>query len=316
MKKIFLLLFSMAALASCKKDPVSTPSEPGVRYRDPIFSQVTFETVVNPDLAGMDIYQPAGDTASQRPVVIFVHGGAFVSGFKGQPAAVEFCTQMAKRGYVAVSISYYLKPSMTFVDSVEILETVFKALSDTKESIRFLRHTIADQGNPYRIDEDRIYGAGNSAGGILVVQAGYMDEDEVTTFPLDSIMAANGGIEGTGLYQEHSSELAGVINLCGGIKSTTWLDADEPPIVSFHGEIDNVVPYDCGTILSGLSGGTNVLRICGSGSLHPVATSVGIRSELYSYPTLGHSPWVDQNGQPNSLMLEVIQKAAEFLYSL
>ena len=56
-----------------------------------------------------DIYQPIGDTATSRPVIIVSHTGSFLPPVaNGQPTGsikdssiVEQCTRWAKKGYVA-----------------------------------------------------------------------------------------------------------------------------------------------------------------------------------------------------------------------
>ena len=46
----------------------------------------------------MDIYRPVGDTETNRPLIIFAHGGTFIFGSKNNPTAVDFCEAFAKRG--------------------------------------------------------------------------------------------------------------------------------------------------------------------------------------------------------------------------
>ena len=36
----------------------------------------------------MDIYQPSNDTTTNRPLLIFAHGGAFVAGNKNNPTSL------------------------------------------------------------------------------------------------------------------------------------------------------------------------------------------------------------------------------------
>ena len=95
-----------------------------VRYLDEVFENVTItEDVVYgnaPDLPfiflfewntydidlDMDIYEPEGDTETHRPVIIFIHTGAFFSGTNELDDVVALSISAAKRGYVAVSINY------------------------------------------------------------------------------------------------------------------------------------------------------------------------------------------------------------------
>ena len=81
-------------------DAVTTSSD--VSYGSAIDQQGT-----NVDLK-MDIYEPAGDTATARPAIVWVHGGSFSSGDKTSGEIVFEATEMAKKGYVSVSINYRL----------------------------------------------------------------------------------------------------------------------------------------------------------------------------------------------------------------
>ena len=48
----------------------------------------------------MDIYEPVGDTETERPVIIFLHAGAFFSGHNELDDVVDLSISVAKRGYV------------------------------------------------------------------------------------------------------------------------------------------------------------------------------------------------------------------------
>ena len=56
----------------------------------------------------MDIYEPAGDLLTDRPLIIYLHTGSFLpryinqglTGDKTDSATVEMCTRFAKQGYV------------------------------------------------------------------------------------------------------------------------------------------------------------------------------------------------------------------------
>lgn len=56
----------------------------------------------------MDIYEAIGDTATNRPVIIFMHPGAFFTGNNEVDDMVELSVTSAKMGYLAVSLSYRL----------------------------------------------------------------------------------------------------------------------------------------------------------------------------------------------------------------
>ncbi len=76
---------------------------------------VTYGTALNfnneVDTLKMDIYLPQCDDVShesKRPLLLWVHGGAFLAGSKDDVSITNLCKQFAKRGYVTASISYRL----------------------------------------------------------------------------------------------------------------------------------------------------------------------------------------------------------------
>lgn len=105
----------------------------------------------NPVPLRMDIYQPRGDTAAERPVVLWMHGGGWVGGDEGLMSG--YATDSAERGYVGVSISYRLRDQMTF-------DAVWDAYDDAVAAVAWLKAHAAE----YRIDPDAIVAGGHSAG--------------------------------------------------------------------------------------------------------------------------------------------------------
>ena len=59
-----------------------------------------------------DLYFPLNLPEGQRaPALIVVHGGGFNDGDKRKYRELNFCTNAAKRGYLAMSINYKLRKS-------------------------------------------------------------------------------------------------------------------------------------------------------------------------------------------------------------
>src|SRR5437868_4129666 len=54
----------------------------------------------------LDLYQPTGDTASARPLIIWAHGGSFIGGTSTDADVVALSQRFAKKGYVCASINY------------------------------------------------------------------------------------------------------------------------------------------------------------------------------------------------------------------
>ena len=134
---------------------VSLAMAQGTRYLDEVFADVikTEDVVYGnaPDLPfwfwvesntqdidlDMDVYQPAGDTLSSRPVIVFAHTGAFFSGNNELDDVVDLSISAAKRGYVAVSINYRL--GLNVLSSYSGERAVYRAVQDGAAAIRYLR---------------------------------------------------------------------------------------------------------------------------------------------------------------------------------
>lgn len=99
----------------------------------------------------LDIYLPARD-GQHRPVLLHVHGGAWVMGHKAEQAQ-PLLHHMAALGWVCVSINYRLSPRATFPDHIV----------DVKRAIAWTRQHISGYGGDPRF----IAITGGSAGGHL-----------------------------------------------------------------------------------------------------------------------------------------------------
>ncbi len=307
-------IIGFALLSSCQKDePAPVPK---TLFIDEVYTEVDVQTVTYSQANNlqMDIYQPIGDTASKRPLVVLAHGGGFVGGFRNNPAMVEMGNALAKRGYVAVSFSYRLAPGfLQLFDSLFAADVVIKAVGDARSAVRYMRKS-ADEGNPFGIDPGQVFIGGNSAGAVLAVTLGFLDSTDAIPPYLETILQANGGFSGNSGNPGYSSEVSAVFNLAGGISRTAWIDANDVPSIHFHGVDDDVVPYECGDVFSGFTNGADVIDLCGSKPVHEAAIAKGLSSTLNSYPGK-HVPWMSQTtGETNALFEEVEQQVYSFLF--
>ena len=202
------------------------------RYENEIFSSVSVSTVNYCDVYidgehEMDIYTPDGDTETSRPVVLYLHGGAFYGGDKILTDCVDFCTSMAKKGYVAISANYRLNqnPVAFIYSQEEQFRTVLKAISDIKASIRYLRKDNAT-GNALGIDPNAIFVGGYSAGAVLSIHLAYIDQiSDMPTSPINvqNLIANIGGtLEGDGGNVGYSSAVNGVFSFAGAINDLNF----------------------------------------------------------------------------------------------
>jgi alpha/beta superfamily hydrolase len=295
------------------------------RYLQPVISQVqTINGVVygqaitntgaNQTLA-MDFYVPVESNTSPRPVMVFFHGGSFVGGTRNDAVMTRLCQEFARRGYVTATASYRLGVSISITNPLdaEFAKAAIRATQDAKAAVRFLRRSVVEgvtgqSGlNPFGIDTNQIFIGGYSAGAITALHAAYFRDTTLAT-PLvrNMLQVVGGGLEGLTGSPTYSSRVHGVFNMAGALLDSVLLQAPVHPTVHFHGVLDDVVPFARGfaTFV-----GNPIIQLDGSSLLHPRIQRLGARSEMYSFPTLGHD--LTDTVTTNF----IIQKTAEFFYS-
>ncbi|MBH83757.1 MAG: hypothetical protein CMP70_03680 [Flavobacteriales bacterium] len=292
------------------------------RYENVIFDKISKVSVVysdtydwspsNPGLE-MDIYTPLNDTANNRPLLIFAHGGVYIEGDKNSNTMVTLCEEFAKRGYVTASIRYRLTnlQSLLSANSYNIFsQTVVNSISDMKSAVRYFRKDVFNNNNTFGINPDLIFVGGYSAGAVTAAHLSVIDEGEVPDEFLP-FFDESGGIEGNSGNLGFSSEVSGAILLAGAINTTNFLDENDPPIVSVHSTDDNTIDYECASPLANL--GISLLDLpvlCGSGKIHDELDNIGVLNDLYTFSFGGHSaPIINLEGT-------VIPFISDFLYDL
>jgi acetyl esterase/lipase len=180
------------------------------------------------------------------PAVVCIHGGGW---YQGQRQDMDPMTELlARRGYVAATVSYRLVPSARFPAQIQ----------DCKAAVRWLRANAVK----YHINPDRIGAIGPSAGGHLSCLLGVTDKKD--------------GLEGSGGNPEFSSRVQAVVSFFGRTDFTkkTWskeleekifvpligasfddkpelykkvspiayVSRTSPPFLLFHGAEDKLVP--------------------------------------------------------------------------
>ena len=173
------------------------------RYLDDMFSSTTVTSDVVyannisilPLLQGLppaptdltcDIYQPAGDTETDRPVIILAHTGSFLppvingqpTGSKTDLSIVEQCTRWAKKGYVVVAMTNRMGWNPTSQDqntrTSTLIQAAYRGIQDARSLIRFMRQDEAN-GDTYGIDGSKIAFGGHGTGGYLALGVATLD---------------------------------------------------------------------------------------------------------------------------------------------
>lgn len=291
MKKSFTLFFAfIMALGLTAQD----------RYLNEVFTevQVTSDvvygvnaTVLLLPVAGeavpipltMDIYEPVGDTETSRPLMLVFHTGNFlpnvlngqISGTKQDSSVVEICTQLARRGYVAASVTYRTgwNPLATTQPerALGLIQAAYRGVQDGRNAVRYFR-ADAENANQYNIDTERISVFGVGTGGYL-------------TLALATLSS----------YQE----IITTTNSPGKFLLDTDMDGvpDTPMVIeAFHGDINGevltVTPADGSSVPFGLppSDTTNYVNFAGISSDIDLCINIG--------GALGDISWMSDNTVP------------------
>jgi acetyl esterase/lipase len=197
MKKSLLLLFVCFLFA--------TVAQAQTRYLDPVYTAAQIQRkdsvtyAVNKTLyyfyfAGAlksapqamlaDIYSPpSADTATKRPLMIYLHTGNFLplnyvgpNGGIKDSTAIEFCTRFARMGYVAASADYRLGWAPTLpteeLRRLTLINASYRGIQDVRSCIRFFKANAA----LYGIDTSKIILVGEGTGGYLSLGAATLDK--------------------------------------------------------------------------------------------------------------------------------------------
>jgi len=202
----------------------------------------------------LDLYLPPNPEGKPLPLLVWIHGGAWRKGNKGNCSRVR---GFLDKGYAGASIGYRLSHQATFPAQIH----------DCKAAIRWLR----DNAKKYNYDPNRIGVWGASAGGHLAALLGTSGdvkelEGDLGTPGVSSRVQAVCDLFGPSdfLNRKSPSEIktevgrddkeSPVTMLLGGpveqnkekarlASPITFVSKDDPPFLIMHGDQDPVVPY-------------------------------------------------------------------------
>lgn len=198
------------------------------------------------DSQSLDLYLPTKSNGP-TPLIIFIHGGAWVQGDKGE--AREISLLLAQYGFATASINYRFSQQALFPAQIE----------DCRAAVRWLR----SHAQEYGIDPDRFGVWGVSAGGHLASLLGTSGDtikDENLKVqavcdwcgPSDLVTVASQA--GSRNKLDLVTEKGPVGRLLGGptrqkealakeASPVTYINSGDPPFLIVHGDIDDLVPF-------------------------------------------------------------------------
>jgi acetyl esterase len=106
--------------------------------------------------ARLDVFYPEQVEATETmlPTIVWIHGGAWVSGDKGHMA--NYLKILAAKGYTTIGVNYSLAPGAVYPTP----------LRQVNMALRYLNET----GGGFHIDRSRLFLAGDSAGSQIAAQ--------------------------------------------------------------------------------------------------------------------------------------------------
>jgi acetyl esterase/lipase len=156
-----------------------------------------------------DVYSP-DDGDEPLPTIIWVHGGAWISG--DSTNVDPYLRILAAEGYTTVGLNYTVGPEATYPTAVHQLNDALQTLDDRAEE--------------FRIDPERIVLAGDSAGAQLASQLAALstNPDYAQLLSIDPALDADqlvGVVLNCGVYDlDAMSELTGIG--AWGLKIALW----------------------------------------------------------------------------------------------
>lgn len=248
---VLILGFLVGALVLAQR---RSPAEPKVPEGVTVHRDIAYVTDGH-ERQKLDLYIP--NEGENLPLIIWVHGGAWLGGSKERYAPMEYL----KSGYAGASINYRLSQHAIFPAQIE----------DVKAAVRWIRANA----ETYRLDPNRFAAWGASAGGHLVAMLG--TAGDITEFEVGENLDVSSQVQAvvnyfgpTDFLQMDAHRLPdGLVHdapdspeskLVGGpiqehedrvarANPITYVSKADPPILIIHGDQDKLVPYHQSVLL-------------------------------------------------------------------
>ncbi|WP_328608712.1 alpha/beta hydrolase [Amycolatopsis sp. NBC_00345] len=155
--------------------------------------------------AKLDVYAPKERSGAPLPMILWIHGGGFISGSK--EAVGDYAVMLAANGYVVASLDYSLAPGTRYPAPVQ-------------QANAALRQLAAHAGE-YGGDPAKVFVGGDSAGAQIASQTAAL----VTNPALASAMRLTPGLP--------AASLRGALLFCGLYDMKTVGDSGFPALQTF-----------------------------------------------------------------------------------
>lgn len=204
----------------------------------------------------LDIYTPINEVEN-RPLFMFIHGGAFAHGSKQQWAIRTIADFYASRGWVFVSIDYRLQGDLGTVPTEwadlaamipnEEYEASFNAIYPAQRDAKAAMRWIIANNDNYNINVNYITVGGASAGANTAKALAVSDLNDFTT---EISIDQDPTLSTTHLEQVY--QIQTIVDFWGGqgvtdgfeeIYGKDLFDSNDPALYKAHGTEDPTVPF-------------------------------------------------------------------------
>ena len=237
----------------------------------------------------LDVFRPQDDSLQKRPLVMLIHGGAFYFGSKDDKSITQWCQHLASMGYVTASIDYRIGflPSMGSIGRAG-----YRAVQDAHAAMRFL---VSHQ-EEFGIDTSMLFVGGCSAGAITTLNLAFMTNDTRPKSSHSGFLKADlGDIDTCGNAIKTNFHIKGIVDMWGAMPDTALMRGHDIPILAFHGDADDIVPYDYNYPfgIAGVLKSMLVEKMYGSSCIVDRAIQMGHKAQLVTFSGYKHSPHVE-----------------------
>lgn len=289
MNKEYKLLFRLSILLLLIGNFSGQAQE---RYRDQLFSNIQVTTYSYSDTLKLDYYNSPADTLSSKPLLILVHGGGFAIGKRDNPLEKGFSENMAKMGFAVASISYRLvRKDKSFgcdCPAKDKIETFSTASEDILKAAFFLISKSAE----LKFNPKKIILVGSSAGAEAVLNTAFMKHHHnFKDLPYENL------------------NFAGIISFAGAVLDADYITHENMlPILLFHGEKDQLVPFNTAAHHYCHPNAPGYIILDGSGAIADRISALGGSFQLMNDPH-GNHDWANSAYSRTRVISEFISKS-------
>jgi len=244
----------------------------------------------NPDVMDLklDLYVPENED-TQRPLVVFTHGGGWSGGDKANENEVAFCNYFAERGFVCASLNYRLRGDrgtvpQAYVDAVSAAENVtpedisqvlsmYPAGRDCKTAVRWLVANASVIG--FNVGAISLIGGSAGAHNSIVMDVSEPEDyrDELTEAEDPTLASTNMDVEFDIQSVVNHWGGAGMMQILEDVYGHDRFDSTDAPLLIVHGTADETADFS------------------NAEELVDIYTNNGVYNELIPLEDKGHGAW-------------------------